>query len=480
MATQITQTPRFFIICIYILYVSHFITSFSPTDNYLINCGSASPEIQDSDHRTFTGDSSEKGSRFLSSGDSILVSESAPDHNLSPIYHTFRVFKRHSRYVFDVKKKGAFLIRLHFGGLNLNEFEGAVKFHVLVNGYVLLYDFTGGDVGNFVVKDYVVWVEDDKVVVSFVPATKSVGFVSGIEVISAPEDLIGDVGRFVSSEGVEVLNGLMKNGYENVYRVNVGGYKVTPFNDSLWRTWVTDDEFLKVNDGSNKFHFGGRIKYRMGGASREVGPDNVYNTARVIVSESDSIARSNITMVFSVFGGYKYLIRMHFCDIASISIGMLYFNVYVNGNLAYENLDLSLISNNMLASPFYADFVVDGDSSGVITLSVGPSNMSMPHALNAILNGVEIMKINNSFGSLDGPVSAKSIMECRPSIDISVWASVVAAMILFLVAPVFVKRRSNAVKESVAWSPLPVDDVNLKQGPVDDVNLKQGHQINVA
>lgn len=374
--------------------------------------------------------------------------------------------------MFDVQKKGAFLIRLHFGVLNLKGFDGvSVKFHVLVNGYVLLHDFSGGNVENFLVKDYVVWVDDDEVVVSLVPAKrKSVAYVSGIEVISAPEDLIGDVGTFVSSEGVKEVKGLMKNGFENVYRVNVGGYKVTPFNDSLWRTWVTDDEFLKVKGESTKVHFGGRIKYRMGGASREVGPDNVYNTARVIASESDSVSRSNITLVFSVIGGYKYLVRMHFCDIASISIGMLYFNVYVNGKLAYENLDLSLITNYMLASPFYADFVVDGDSSGVITVSVGPSNMSMPHAIDAILNGVEIMKINNSFGSLDGLVSAKSIMKCRSSTDISVWASVVAAMILFLVVPMVVQKRRNAVKKTVAWSPL----------PVDEVNLKNDHQINVT
>lgn len=471
MATQITKVSHLLIICIYILYVSPTITSFFPPDHYLINCGSTLPTTKDSDQRSFIGDSSGKGSHFLSSGETILVSDSNPHQNLSPIYHTSRVFKRHSRYVFDVKRKGAFLIRLHFGVLNLTNFDGVgVRFHVLVNGYVLLYDFSGGNVENFLVKDYVVWVDDEKIMVSFVPATKkSVGFVSAIEVISAPEDLIGDVGRFVSSEGVEEVKGLMKNSFENIYRVNVGGYKVTPFNDSLWRTWVTDDEFLKVSDGSKKVHFGGRINYRLGGASREVGPDNVYNTARVIASESDSVSKSNILLVFSVINGYKYLIRMHFCDIASISVGMLYFNIYVNGNLAYENLDLSSITNYMLASPFYADFVVNGDSSGVITLSVGPSNMSMPQAIDAILNGVEIMKINNSFGSLDGAVSAKSIIKCWSISDISVWASVIAAMVLFLVAPVVVQKRRNAVKDSVAWLPL----------PVDEVNSKHNHQINV-
>ena len=58
----------------------------------------------------------------------------------------------------------------------------------------------------------------------------------------------------------------------------------------------------------------------MGGASREVGPDNVYDTARVIKSRNASIPDANITWEFPVIGGFKYLVRLHFCDIASISI----------------------------------------------------------------------------------------------------------------------------------------------------------------
>ncbi|KAL0464831.1 UNVERIFIED_CONTAM: putative receptor-like protein kinase [Sesamum latifolium] len=129
--------------------------------------------------------------------------------------------------------------------------------------------------------------------------------------------------------------------------------------------------------------------YQMGGASREVGPDNVYNTARVIKSSDDSIPNGNLTWLFRVEKGYSYMVRMHFCDIASVASGMLYFNVYVNGNLAYENLDLSDVTNRLLASPFYADFLVDGNSSGNLVVSVGPSNMSLPRAVDAILNGVE-------------------------------------------------------------------------------------------
>ncbi|AES80226.1 hypothetical protein MtrunA17_Chr7g0248141 [Medicago truncatula] len=48
--------------------------------------------------------------------------------------------------------------------------------------------------------------------------------------------------------------------------------------------------------------------------------------------------------VLLVVRGYKYLVRLHFCDIASILMRLLYFNVYVNGYLAFEYLDLSLIT----------------------------------------------------------------------------------------------------------------------------------------
>ncbi|KAG2330990.1 hypothetical protein Bca52824_002170 [Brassica carinata] len=116
---------------------------------------------------------------------------------------------------------------------------------------------------------------------------------------------------------------------ELMYRINVGGRKVTPFNDTLWRTWLPDDDhFLKTLDGSSadKAYFTSVI--------REVGPDNVYNTDRV---------GNVMSWGFPVSTGYKYLIQMHFCAIASKSLGLLYFNVYINQNLAYKDFDVNRV-----------------------------------------------------------------------------------------------------------------------------------------
>ncbi|MCD9640816.1 hypothetical protein HAX54_026474 [Datura stramonium] len=451
-----------------LLYFSLVSASFSPLDHYLINCGSPVRTTVDFDHRRFIGDAA---TTFLASTEAISLTDANPSPRSSPIYHTARVFTRPSKYKFVLKNPGAHLVRLHFRRLSGSLDFSNAKFHVLANGFVLFNSLSMEMGQDFeIVKDYVIRVDSDILVITFVPTEKSkFAFVNAIEVISAPTDLIADVAQYVNFEKNEQIHGLLKNGFETMYRVNVGGWKVTPFNDSLWRTWIPDDEYLKSNDGSSKVYFSGRINYQDGGASREVGPDNVYNSARVIRSSGNSIPELNMTWTFPVTEGYKYLVRMHFCDIASVARGMLFFNVYVNNNLAYENLDLTSVTNGLLASPFYADFVVDGDSSGVLALSVGPSNTSLPCAVDAILNGVEIMKINNSVGSFDGEICAHAILKSWKMENGNVLYPTLAASFLLLIAFVIIHQRRTGVTDSVAWWRLPTE--------IPEVNLKYGNQL---
>ncbi|XAR54034.1 Non-specific serine/threonine protein kinase [Bertholletia excelsa] len=453
-------------LCFSVLHLS-LASAFSPADKYFINCGSNAAATVDEARRRFTGDSCELGSGFLSGAGSISVEDPNPSPDSSPMYHTARVFRRPSKYKFKINEKGTYLVRIHFHKFDSSVSLCDVQFHVSANNYVLLNNFTMENTRNPRIKDYMIWVDSEELLITFTPAKKSkIAFVNAIEVISAPKDLIADVAYSLNSEKVKLIHGLSKNAFETVYRVNVGGFKVTPFNDSLWRTWVPDEEFFKSSDVSSRVYTSGRIRYRDGGASREVAPDSVYNTARVISSSNDSVPQLNMTWGFPVTTGYKYLVRTHFCDIASISLGLLYFNVYVNEKLAYENLDLSEKTNWALSSPFYADFLVDGVSSGFLTVSVGPSNMSMAHTVDAILNGVEIMKINNSMGSLDGEVYAEYILESWPKRKAGVAVPLIAAICLLVTAYVLVHRRRVGARDSVPWSQLPVDtsEGNLKCG----------------
>ncbi|KAJ4728236.1 Receptor-like protein kinase [Melia azedarach] len=446
-------SPTFFILLLSLSSLSVFSVSFSPIDNYLVDCGSNVDAAVD--NRLFISDSSRANSHVLTSpsrSKSIQVRNQNP--RLPQIYHSARVFDRPSKYVFKIRDRGTHMVRLHFYQLNSSKFvSDDAQFHVLVNEYVVLSNFSG--CSNPSVKEFLIWVDTEKLVTTFVPAKKSkFAFVNAIEVISAPKDLILDTAQFINGDKIENFDGLTKQALAVMYRVNVGGLKVTPFNDTLWRTWLPDDEFLKSSDGLERVYFSGRIRYQSGGASREVGPDNVYNTARVVASKNASILNLNMTWEFPVMEGYKYLVRLHFCDIASISLGLLFFNVYVNGNLVYKDLDLSVLAGYSLASPFYADFVAEGDHSGVLSVSVGPSNRSLGYAVDGILNAVEIMRMNKSRGILDGELCSGLILKSWPRGNIGVLVPFIAAVCLLLSLSVFMHRR---VRNSVAWSKLPMD-----------------------
>lgn len=301
-----------------------------------------------------------------------------------------------------------------------------------------------------------------KLVISFVPARRSsFAFVNAIEVISAPGDPIGDTARLVNPDRIEKFDGLSRQAMETLYRLNVGGPKVTPFNDTLWRTWVPDAGFRNSDSVSKTVAFSGRIMYREGGASREVAPDNVYNTARVVDGAKVSDSNSNMTWVFAVSSGYNYLIRMHFCDIASRALNELYFNVYVNGYLAYEDFDLSSATGS-LASPYYVDFVTGVDSSEqLLSVSIVPSKQSSHLRINGLLNGLEIMKINNTVGSLDGGSPIILVLESPARRGFGEFLRSVlcglAFMSLLVVGFMLLLRWRAETRNAVTWLPLPTD-----------------------
>ncbi|KAJ6675321.1 hypothetical protein OIU85_011480 [Salix viminalis] len=422
METHLRRAHTFsLLILTFSLFSTLSLSTFSPTDNHLISCGSTVDTTVD--NRRFISDSY-TDSPLLSSEQTTPLTNQNPSPYSIQIYNSARLFKKPSKYAFEIKEPGTHM----------------------------------GKVRDTVVKEYFIWADSDKVVINFVPAKKgNYGFVNAIEVISAPKDLIADVGFLVNGNKDEKFVGLTKQALETVHRINVGGPKVTPFNDTVWRTWIPDYEFLKSSkDLSKQMYFDGRIHYQYGGASREVGPDFVYKTARVITNTNGSVLNVNMTWEFPVDEGYKYLVRMHFCDIASISLGLIHFNVYVNGYLAYEDLDLSSITDT-LASPFYVDFVSADDSSGVLRVSVGPTNKTMAYGVDGILNGVEIMKMNNSVGSLDGKICAGMVLKSWPRGNIGALVPIVAGVCLFLSLAALMHRRTVGRRNPAAWSKLPTE-----------------------
>ncbi|KAF2315580.1 hypothetical protein GH714_040089 [Hevea brasiliensis] len=290
-----TKTLHFLSLIIISLISSS--TSYSPTDNYLLNCGSATNTSLY--NRVFVSDASRAGSFFLSADRSISLADQNPSPNSPALYHTARVFTTPSSYKFNIKKNGTHLVRFHFSPFAARGFNlSTAKFSVLVNGNVMLNDFSTQVV---VLKEYIIKANDKMLEILLRPVGESgFGFISAIEVFSAPKDFIVDYGaKLVSADGIEEYQNLSLHVLETIHRINVGGSKLTAFNDTLWRTWIPDDDFLVLKTAAKRVATTHTPNYQSGGASPEIAPDNVYMTAQQMNKDNATLgARFNITWIF--------------------------------------------------------------------------------------------------------------------------------------------------------------------------------------
>ncbi|XP_010266323.1 PREDICTED: probable receptor-like protein kinase At4g39110 [Nelumbo nucifera] len=369
---------------------------FSPHDNYLVNCGSPTMTTL-SDERTFRSD--RQAASFLSSKDDILVAISSTKDVPNPLYLTARIFVQQATYNFKMTRPGWVWIRLHFYPINNDQFDLRNSvFSVSTEEVVLLHNFSVNNETKVVVKEYLLNVTTPLLYLKFTPMKHSAAFINAIEVVSAPDGLISDVGSTLFPVGD--FSGLSNRAYQTLYRINVGGPIITPQNDTIGRTWESDDMYLQSRALAKNVSVSPSIINYPAGLSPLIAPNWVYASA---VEMADAIEKPNfnITWKFDTDPAFDYLIRMHFCDIVSKSLNDLYFNVYINGKMAISGLDLSTITSN-LAVPYYKDFVVNASLiSDQLIVQIGPMNQN-PGAVNAILNGLEVLKMSSSVGSLDG------------------------------------------------------------------------------
>lgn len=426
---------------------------FAPVDNHLLACGAAAPAVLP-DGRRFVPDSGCDSTRLRSPAPSLPSAAPNAPPPPSPLHAAARVFSCRASYDFAVRRRGHHILRLHF-----YPFDPALtsaRFHVGAAGFLLLHNFTSS---SPIVKEFILPLDSDVLVLTFVPESGSTAFVNAIELVSAPEELVGDIGTLVARGAADRTDGLSSQVLETLYRINVAGRKVTPFNDTLWRTWVNDERFLVNTESSNSMvrSFGGRIAYPKDSRlmSRRVAPDNVYNSARSVRSEG------NVTWGFPVPAGSRYLVRMHFCDIVSKVLYELYFNIYVNGHLAVKDFDISSATGS-LAYPYYIDFVVDVEDEGMLKLRIGGSKKSRLEEVSGILNALEIMRMNKTSGGMDGDFPVALDMEYVVSKGIGEFArsllcGLIFAGLLLVLVMLVLRLRTELRNNGTAWSWQPKD-----------------------
>ncbi|WVZ12960.1 hypothetical protein V8G54_017490 [Vigna mungo] len=330
-------------------------------------------------------------------------------------YSTARITHSPLTYSFP-SSPGLKFIRLYFlSSLYLMTIPSAkAYFSVKAGPYTLVSHFNPSDFAEelnskFFTKDFLLNVREDKLTITLTPSpliSKAFAFVNGIEILPVPKTIYFPGSKvpvpYLGHQQILLTND--EYALETLYRVGICG------GENAFGMWSDDSRYI------SRPHVGGVLNIKNLAVSLNYttlsskdynysAPEEIYWTARTMGSDGDINMKNNLTWSFPVDSGFKYLVRLHFCE---ISIGVTQpnqrvFKVYINNQTAEERMDV-VDSAGAPFTPLHKDYVVmvptESGRRKDLWISLQPNLESKPKYADAILNGIEIMKISDSNHSL--------------------------------------------------------------------------------
>lgn len=386
------------------------------TDKILLNCG-ASPSTTDTDGRVWTSDI---GSKFMLTADNSITSTADYQDPSVPTvpYMTARIFQSEFTYRFPLAM-GRKFVRLYFYPASYSNLSASdALFSVTAGPYTLLKNFSVAQTTEalnyaLIMKEYSINVDSDALNVTFTPSPTGknfYAFVNGIEIVSMPDIYNTEDGSsLIVGEDIPFTIG---NGtaLECAYRLNVGGNDISPSHDTgMFRSWADDTAYIfgaafGVTETAGPNMTAEITKNDKGFAA----PVDVYTTARSMGPTGRVNLNYNLTWIFSVDSGFSYLVRLHFCEVADnmTKLNQRVFDIFLNNETAFPAADVVAWTGSN-GVPLYKDFVVlvpSGNGQQDLWLGLHPNTSSEPNYYDAILNGVEILKLSDATdNNLAGP-----------------------------------------------------------------------------
>ncbi|KAJ0978374.1 hypothetical protein J5N97_013848 [Dioscorea zingiberensis] len=393
-----------------------------PEDKILLSCGAS---VNETDGMTRLW-ASDKGSRYSPSltSDGLHAATQASSVDAVP-YRTARVFTSPFTYSFPVNRPGRKFLRLYFYSSDYSSHSAADGiFSVTAGTTTLLHNFSAFQTQQALTYSHLVLEYSINVSstlnLTFSPSNHSklsYAFINGIELISTP-DLFPISNSFNIDGGYPLLvSGGSSYPYpldpdwalQKSYRLNVGGSAISPAEDSedLFRSWEDDSTYIEgagfgvtfPADSNVSIHYSNSVpKY--------IAPEKVYSTARSMSPNPTINTHSNLSWVLPVDAGFYYLLRFHFCEITYpfTHVNQRSFIIYINNQTAQKGTDVIAISGG-IGNPIFLDFVtmMPGTGQTKLWVELHPDTTTKPEYYDAILNGLEVFKLQDSNGNLAGP-----------------------------------------------------------------------------
>lgn len=336
-------------------------------------------------------------------------------------YSTARISHQEFTYTFHLTS-GQKFIRLHFHPASYKSFKNSIDFFTVKAGhYTLLSNFSASIAAaasgvNYFTKEFCLNIEDNQELsVTFSPSSRTgssgdtYAFVNGIEIVSMPTGLYftqdGELGPLVVGKKYRFYID-NSTALEMVQRLNVGGNSIQSTEDqSMFREWDEDLKFLLTTQGVSLKKI---IPITYSYAPSHTAPSKVYQTARSVPPDDD-MKRDNLTWMIPVDLGFRYLVRLHFCELelGITSNGGRMFSIVINNQIAEADVDVIQWGGKQGAA-VYRDYVVlmDGgrmEQHHFLNISLHPNLALSGKQTDGILNGLEVFKLSNPDNNLANP-----------------------------------------------------------------------------
>ncbi|KAF4375952.1 hypothetical protein F8388_010107 [Cannabis sativa] len=478
-----------------VLFVFYFIQisygqslRYNPVDNITIDCGSSGKVMAEYQQRSWTGDIDSKYFSLLEGSNKASVTLQAANRisGEDPVpYETARLSYSQFNYMIPVTP-GPKFVRLYFFPATYKDFNRSnAFFDVRINDYTLLRNFSASLTSDAlqidgIEKEYVLTVKQQFMNITFTPTSSQAGafaFINGIEIVSMPSNLyysyglglaiVGQEGRFFDLSNETAM--------ETMYRVNVGGSAISPVGDTgLFRQWDKEESFL-FDKGLSvlpvNYNTSHKLKYKDDNISSFAAPEEVYNTGRSTGNnQNKTLLRShNLTWKFSVDSKFRYMLRLHFCEITKefTEVGDRVFYIYIADDVVEKKFDIINFAPGQYV-PYFKDYLWFGNHTDQKKVNLSVAIQPNPDDyrttfVDAILNGVEIFKLSDNNRILAGLNPDPTPVIARPSTDpekkksslitiIGVVLGVAATIVIISVVGFFIIRRRRKVKYAASSS----------------------------
>ncbi|PNY16726.1 receptor-like protein kinase ANXUR2-like protein [Trifolium pratense] len=387
-------------------------------ESFILGCGLGENGGKDSDGRQWNPDN-----KYVSGGNSVTAKASFQDPSLlSEVpYMTARIFTSETTYKLPIQPDKRYWLRLHFYPSVYNNFNPVDSyFSVTANGVTLLNNFSSYITCQALSQAYIDReyslspLNSDVLELKFKPSDKHNGafaFVNGIQLIQMPDllfdspSLVGYPDQTVDAKSMHM---------QTMFRLNVGGQYIPPVQDSgLSRTWYDDTPYIfgAAVGVTNQAEKNVTIDYQA--MPKYIAPTDVYSTSRSMGTNKDVNMGFNLTWVFQVDPNSMYLTRLHFCDYHYLQSNEIVFSIFVNNQTAQDQADVIGWTGRQGATTYkdYVVYVHEEAGDDQLWLALHPNPTTKPRFYDAMLNGVEIFKLNDTDLSGPNPQPSDMMME---------------------------------------------------------------------